>query len=93
VTPAGGGRKSSSSGGGSGAAGRTSSGRYTPPIPKDRRHSPAWFGVLLLCLLVLGLLLIVLNYVGVLPGGTHNYYLISGIVAIVAGLVMATFYH
>ena len=77
-----------------GATGRpTQSGRYTPPIPKERRHSPAWFGVALLAFLVLGLLLIVLNYVGVLPSGTHNYYLIAGIVAIVVGLVMATFYH
>ena len=70
-----------------------SSGRYTPPIPKEQRKSPAWVGVLLLALLVLGLLLIVLNYVGVLPSGTHNYYLVAGIVAIIAGLVMATTYH
>ena|GEM_PF-127064 len=81
-------------GGRAAAPGRPAqSGRYTPPIPKERRHSPLWFGVVLLALMVLGLLLIVLNYVGVLPSGTHNYYLIAGIVAIVAGLVMATFYH
>jgi hypothetical protein len=40
-----------------------------------------------------GLLLIVLNYVNVLPGGTSNWYLIGGIGAIVVGLFMATFYH
>ena len=56
------------------------------------RRSPPWFGPVLLFLLVAGLLIIVLNYVGVLPGGIHNYYLIVGIVAMVAGLVMATFY-
>jgi hypothetical protein len=70
-----------------------SSGRYTPPIPRQQRHSPRWFPVVLLGFLVLGLLLIVLNYVNVLPGGTNNWYLIAGIGAIVTGLFMATFYH
>jgi hypothetical protein len=69
------------------------SGRYTPPIPRQQRHSPRWFPFVLLGFLVLGLLLIVLNYVNVLPGGTNNWYLIGGIVAIVVGLFMATFYH
>src|SRR6202034_2932418 len=59
------------------------SGRYTPPIPKDRRRSPAWFPVVLLALLIIGLLMIVLNYVHVLPGGTSNWYLIGGIGAII----------
>jgi hypothetical protein len=68
-------------------------GRYTPPIPKDRRRSPAWYPVVLLFLLILGLLMIVLNYVHVLPGGTSNWYLIGGIAAIIVGLTMATFYH
>ncbi|HXY43190.1 MAG TPA: cell division protein CrgA [Acidimicrobiales bacterium] len=68
-------------------------GRYTPPIPKEKRQSPRWFGPALLGFLILGLLTIVLNYVNVLPGGTSNWYLISGIVLIVIGLFMATFYH
>jgi Cell division protein CrgA len=69
------------------------SGRYTPPIPRQQRHSPRWFPVVLLGFLVLGLMMIVLNYVNVLPGGTNNWYLIGGIGAIVVGLFMATFYH
>jgi hypothetical protein len=48
---------------------------------------------MLLGFLVLGLATIVLNYVNVLPGGTSNWYLITGIVFIVVGLFMATFYH
>jgi cobalamin biosynthesis Mg chelatase CobN len=68
-------------------------GRYTPPIPKETRHSPRWFPFALLGFLVLGLLMIVLNYVHVLPGGTSNGYLIGGIGLIVVGLFMATFYH
>ncbi|MGH9294790.1 MAG: cell division protein CrgA [Acidimicrobiales bacterium] len=74
-------------------ASRKASGRYTPPIPKEQRRSAPWFGPVLLALLVLGLLVIVLNYVKLLPGGVNNYYLIGGIVAIVIGLGMATFYH
>jgi hypothetical protein len=69
------------------------SGRYTPPIPREVRRSPQWFPYVLLSLLVLGLLMIVLNYVQLLPGGTNNWYLIGGIVGIVGGLIMATFYH
>ncbi len=67
--------------------------RYTAPIPKSVRHSPGWFGPMLLVLLVAGLLLIVGNYVGILPGGTSNWYLIGGLVGIVVGAMMATQYH
>ena len=67
--------------------------RYTAPIPKSVRHSPRWFGPVLLVLLVVGLLLIVGNYVGILPGGTSNWYLIGGLVGIVVGAMMATQYH
>ena len=67
--------------------------RYTAPIPKSVRHSPRWFGPVLLVLLVVGLLLIVGNYVGIMPGGTSNWYLIGGLVGIVIGAMMATQYH
>ena len=77
---------------GGGSARQAGPGRYTPPIPKDKRHSPTWYPWLLLTLLVAGLAVIVLNYVNVMPGGTSNWYLVGGIVAIVVGLGMATFY-
>ena len=67
--------------------------RYTAPIPKSVRHSPPWFGPVLLALLIVGLLLIVGNYVGIMPGGTSNWYLIGGLVGIVIGAMMATQYH
>lgn len=79
--------------GGATAKQPVASGRYTPPIPRQVRHSPQWFPFVLLGFLIVGLLLIVLNYVNVLPGGTSNWYLIGGIGAIVVGLFMATFYH
>jgi hypothetical protein len=67
--------------------------RYTAPIPRSVRRSPRWFGPMLLILLVVGLLLIVGNYVGIFPGGTSNWYLIAGLVGIVVGAMMATQYH
>jgi hypothetical protein len=67
--------------------------RYTAPIPRSVRRSPGWFGPVLLVLLIAGLLLIVGNYVGILPGGTSNWYLIGGLVGIVVGAMMATQYH
>ncbi len=53
--------------------------RYTAPIPKSVRQSPRWYGPVLLALLILGLLLIVGNYVGIMPAGTSNWYLIGGL--------------
>jgi len=67
--------------------------RYTAPIPKSVRQSPPWYGPLLLALLILGLLLIVGNYVGIMPGGTSNWYLVGGLIGIVVGAMMATQYH
>jgi hypothetical protein len=68
-------------------------GRYTPPIPRQVRQSPKWFPYTILGLMGLGVLAIVLDYIDILPGGTNTWYLIGGIVAIVSGLIMATFYH
>ena len=69
------------------------SGKYTPPIPKDVRHSPRWFGALVLALMILGVHTIVLNYVSVLPGGVSIWYLVGGLVVIFVGFLMATRYH
>ena len=68
------------------------SGRYTPPIPKDTRTSPRWYGPLVLVLLVLGVLMILLNYLTVLPGAVSVWYLVAGLVVIFLGFIMATRY-
>jgi hypothetical protein len=70
-----------------------SSGRYTPPtVNKADLPSPMWVPVLMFGLLIVGALVIVLNYLGVLPSGTDNKYLLVGLVAILAGIVTATQY-
>ena len=68
------------------------SGRYTPPIPREKKVSPRWVPVLLLTLLIGGMLVILLNYLGVLPGGTKNEYLLGGLALITIGFVVATTY-
>ena len=68
------------------------SGRYTPPIPKNKKVSPKWMGVLILGLLIVGALTIVLNYFDVLPASPTNWYLLGGIALIAGGFVTATQY-
>ena len=69
------------------------SGRYTPPVPREMKVSPPWVPVLMFVLLGLGVAVIVLNYLGVLPGDTKNWYLVLGLGLITAGFITATNYH
>jgi hypothetical protein len=69
-----------------------SSGRYTPPIPANKRSSPPWVPVLMLGLLLGGALVIVLDYLGVLPYGTSSWYLLVGLVLVALGFGVATQY-
>ena len=68
------------------------SGRYTPPIPRAKKVSPRWVPVLMLTCLIAGVIVIVINYLGVLPGGASNWYLLLGLGLIAAGFVIATQY-
>ena len=75
------------------------SGRYTPPIPKEQKVSPWWVPALMFALLGLGTLVILLNYVellptwGFLPDGTSNVWLLVGLVMILSGIMVATQWH
>jgi hypothetical protein len=51
-----------------------------------------WVPVLMFSLLGLGVVLIFLNYLNVLPGGTSNAYLGGGLAAICGGIIVATQY-
>lgn len=70
------------------------SGKYTPPIPKYVRRSPAWFGIAILATLILGVVVILLDYLTGLPflGQGSSIYLLIGLVLIFAGFLMATRY-
>jgi len=90
VTPS---AKGAATKGGSAASGSLQSSRYTPPIDKSAKSSPRWFGALILALFILGVLIVILNYAGLLPGGVNNVWLVAAIGSIFAGLLLATRYH
>jgi hypothetical protein len=66
--------------------------RYTPPVPREMKASPMWVPVLMFVLLGLGMVLIFVNYLGVLPNGTSNVNLGIGLAAICGGIMVATQY-
>lgn len=68
------------------------SSRYTPPVPKSYSVSPWYVPVIMFTLLGLGLVVIFLNYLGVLPGETKNSYLLVGLGCILGGIMTATQY-
>jgi hypothetical protein len=68
------------------------SSRYTPPIPREYKVSPRWVPVLMFALLGLGVVTILTNYLGVLPGGAKNSYLLLGLALITGGFITATRY-
>jgi len=68
-------------------------GRYTPPVPKAVKVSPMWVPIVMGALLGVGAILIIANYLNVLPGGASNAYLLVGLALITAGFITATQWH
>jgi len=54
--------------------------------------SPRWYIVLMISLMTIGVLIIVLNYVKILPGSVSKWYLWSGLGLIGVGFLMTTDY-
>jgi Cell division protein CrgA len=69
------------------------SNRYTPPIPHHQRVSPLWVPILMFTLLALGVVVIVANYLNLLPGDADNKYLVLGLLFITGGFITATNFH
>lgn len=69
------------------------SSRYTPPTPQYKKHSPPWVLWLMFALLGLGALVILMYYLGAVPGGRSNWYLGAGLSMLLGGLYTATKYH
>ena len=69
------------------------SSRYTPPVPRQVKVSPLWVPILMFTCLGLGAAVIFLNYLGLMPGDTNNWYLLLGLGLILAGIMTATQYH
>jgi hypothetical protein len=66
--------------------------RPTPPRTvdpvKSKGPSPKWYIVTMFGLMGLGMVIILANYIGLLPGGTSNNYLFAGLAAIAVGFGM-----
>ena len=59
----------------------------------DKGPSSRRYIIIMTTLMVLGVLIIVLNYLTVLPGSVSKWYLWSGLGLIGVGFVMTTEYH
>jgi Cell division protein CrgA len=70
----------------------TRSGRYTPPKPKSAKRSPLWVPTVMGTALLTGVAVIVLNYLGLLPGDAQNRYLFLGLGLVVLGFGLAANY-
>jgi hypothetical protein len=68
-------------------------GRYTPPVPKTQKVSPIWVPILMFGCLLLGMFMIILNYVNVLPASPSNGWLLGGLGLITVGFITATKFH
>jgi hypothetical protein len=67
-------------------------GKVTARRPVGEDHSPRWYGALIVALLALGTLLIVMNYLAVLPGSVSSWYLVTGLFIMFSGFFLATRY-
>ena len=66
--------------------------RQPPPKPKPKT-SPAWVGALFFTLLLTGVVIIICNYIGLLPGENAAWALWYGLGLISASFVVATQWH
>ena len=66
--------------------------RYTPPPPKKAAPSPLWVPVTMTTMFLTGLVVVVTNYLEVLPGDGSNRYLLVGLALITGGFMLATTY-
>ena len=77
--------------------GRKKAKKRPPPPPKQdttkkKGPSPTWYVVTMFGLMAVGLVVILLNYMDVLPGGTNSIYLLAGLAGIGVGFAMTMNY-
>jgi len=73
--------------------GRKKAKRRPPPPPKPdpikaKGPSPTWYIASMFGLMALGTLVILLNYMDLMPGGTNNTWLLTGLAGIAGGFAM-----
>lgn len=69
------------------------SGRYTAPKPKTSTSSPMWVPAAMFACLGLGVIVIIANYLQLLPGGeAQNEDLFLGLGLLIGGFILSTQY-
>ena len=71
----------------------TQSKKMSTQLSWDKGPSPRWFVLTMSSLMILGVLMIVLNYLTILPGSVSRWYLWGGLGMIGAGFLMTTNYN
>jgi Cell division protein CrgA len=67
--------------------------RYQTPPKKKPKPSPRWFGLAILAAMFAGVAVIVINYLGLMPGTNGqatNLWLFTGLGLIAAGFLAST---
>ncbi|MDH4169797.1 MAG: cell division protein CrgA [Acidimicrobiia bacterium] len=69
-------------------------GAATGPVStaKAMGPSPMWVPVLMFTLFAVGMIIIFLNYTGLLPSAPSNWWLLGGLGAILGGIITSTQY-
>ena len=73
--------------------GYQTSGRYTAPTihtAAERHETKPWVPYVMFGFLIVGLILIIGNYLEVLPGSSDGKYLLAGLLCITGGFATAT---
>ena len=63
-----------------------------PANTSEVKRSPRWYPWVLLSTLIIGIALIIFNYVDLLPASPTNWYTVAGLLAILAAAMAATRY-
>jgi hypothetical protein len=65
----------------------------TATPPKEDKTSPKWYVALMFGLMAAGVAVIIVNYIGIFPGGTNNKYLFMGLGSMAVGFGMTLWFH
>lgn len=68
------------------------SSRYTPKVHQYEKESPRWWPVMMIALFAIGGILIMLKYLGWVPGGQDGsqWWIVAGLAFVLSGLFSAT---
>jgi hypothetical protein len=64
--------------------------RYTPPTPQKAPPSKLWVPVTMFTMMVVGVLVVILNYLELLFGEASNNFLFVGLGLITGGFILST---